>query len=350
MIALMPSDAQPTVADSSNQFTDELRHWIAVHLLEGHEPAELAREIARQTSSAPAAIESEIAALQTSPSFRAAAPIRDRLTKAQWVLQNRARLAAMDPAALSVPVLHRPDPDYFFRHHYGAHRPAVVSGLIDHWPLRTSWTLDAIAACLGDTPVRVQWNRESDPDFELKSHELGTFRPFGEIAERLRSTEPSNDFYITANNADQNREALEPLRADVGELPGILAPGSARDGFIWIGPLGTVTPWHHDLTNNLLVQIQGRKRVRMVASHDTPLMRNTRHCFSAWGTADLLPGPAHADRPAVLEATIGPGEALFIPVGWWHHVEGLDQTISMSFINFVWDNDFYSSYTTYGEF
>lgn len=349
MIAPMPSDTRPAVADSSFQFSDDLRRWIAENLLEGFDAAALARELARHTSAPPAVIETEIAAAEASPYIQAAVPIRARLSKAQWVLQNRARLVALDPTALAVPVLHRPDPEHFFQHHYAAHRPAVIGGLIDHWPLRTSWTLDGIAARLGDTSVRVQWNRESIPDYELKSTELATVRPFSEIAQRLRDPEPSNDFYITANNAHDNADAFEPLRADVGELPGILAPGSARDGFIWIGPPGTVTPWHHDLTNNLLVQVQGRKRVRLVASHDTPLMRNDRHCFSSWSTDDLPPGPAHADRPAVLEATIGPGEALFIPVGWWHHVEGLDQTIGMSFTDFVWDNDFYSSYTTYGE-
>ncbi len=131
-------------------------------------------------------------------------------------------------------------------------------------------------------------------------------------------------------------------------MPGILTPGETGLGFIWIGPKGTVTPWHHDLTNNLLLQISGRKRVRMVASHDTPLMRNHRHCFSAWGSDDLLPGPARDGKPAVLECTIGPGDAVFLPIGWWHHVDGLDQTIGMSFTRFVWDNDFYSSYRSNG--
>jgi ribosomal protein L16 Arg81 hydroxylase len=31
---------------------------------------------------------------------------------------------------------------------------------------------------------------------------------------------------------------------------------------------------------------------------------------------------------------LNPGEALFIPVGWWHHVRALDVSISVSFTNF----------------
>ncbi|PUA80285.1 cupin-like domain-containing protein [Nocardioides currus] len=345
----MDSDTQTVATDSPYLRSDEFRRWLAYTLLGGFDPAALAHEVVRQTGEPLHLVEAEIALAQASPYLQGAAPIRERLTKTRWVLHNRARLAALVPDALTVPVLDRPDPDDVLRHHYAAHRPAVLRGLVDDWAARSSWTLDGIAERLGDTPVRVQWNRESIPDYEVQSPSLRTSRPFSEIAERLRNPEPTNDFYVTANNAEDNREAFEPLREDVGEIPGILAPGSPRDGFIWIGPRGTVTPWHHDLTNNLLLQLQGRKRVRLVASHDTPLMRNSQHCYSDWTTADLPAGPAHDDRPAVHEVTIGPGEALFIPVGWWHHVEGLDQTIGMSFTGFVWDNDFYSGYTTFGE-
>lgn len=324
---------------------DAFRRTIGERLIDGADPEALALQLAASGGIALALVRSEVERAAKSPYLLAAERLRNRIGKWEWVMQNGARLAAADPEALAVPVLDRPDGETFYRNCYRAHRPAVIRGLVDDWPALKTWSLDHFANRLGDRPVRVQWDREADPDYEGNADAHGAFRPFSEIAAKLAAPDPSNDCYVTANNADANRSAFAPFFAEAGEIPGILRPGATRNGFIWIGPRGSITPWHHDLTNNLLLQIAGRKRVRMVASHDTPLMRNHRHCFSRWGTDELLPGPAGEGRPAVLECEIGPGDALFLPIGWWHHVEGLDQHIGMSFTEFVWDNDFYSMYT-----
>jgi ribosomal protein L16 Arg81 hydroxylase len=42
----------------------------------------------------------------------------------------------------------------------------------------------------------------------------------------------------------------------------------------------------------------------------------------------------------VLEA----GECLFIPIGWWHQVEALDFSVSLTFTNFRWRNDWYKDF------
>jgi hypothetical protein len=223
----------------------------------------------------------------------------------------------------------------------------VLTGLTDHWPGR-QWSLERLAR-LGDPEIEVQWDREGDPEFELNSIAHKKRMRWRAVLALLAEDRETNDFYVTANNGGQNRKALARLWADVGDLPGYLGPSLLGDGFFWMGPKGTVTPWHHDLTQNLLVNMVGRKQVALVSPAETHRMRNHRHCFSRFGADATLAEVPEAERPRVLTVDIGPGEILFLPVGWWHHVTGLSLTIGMSFTNFVWDNDFASFYASEGD-
>jgi ribosomal protein L16 Arg81 hydroxylase len=45
-----------------------------------------------------------------------------------------------------------------------------------------------------------------------------------------------------------------------------------------------------------------------------------------------------------MQVVLEPGQALFIPVGWWHHVRSLDVSISVSFTNFLAPNDYAPEY------
>jgi ribosomal protein L16 Arg81 hydroxylase len=51
----------------------------------------------------------------------------------------------------------------------------------------------------------------------------------------------------------------------------------------------------------------------------------------------------------LMECTLEPGELLFLPIGWWHYVEGLDASVTMTFTNFLQRNDFSRDYVTYHE-
>lgn len=58
-----------------------------------------------------------------------------------------------------------------------------------------------------------------------------------------------------------------------------------------MGPRGTITPFHHDLTNNFMAQVIGRKRIKLASSWDIPLMRNYLHCFSGIDGRTTPPSP-----------------------------------------------------------
>ncbi len=323
---------------------DSLRTEIAAMLLEGM-PADRVTSRIASRGIAGAIAAAEVARAEKSPYLAGARQLQARLAKRDWLLANTARLQQL--AGAQVPHVQALDADAFFALHYSANRPVLVSGLIDHWPAR-EWTFDALKRALGAVEVDVQHNREAQADYEIAKDRHTGRLPFGEIIRRITQDGPSNDFYVTAYNSVHNKQVLSPLWQDIGTIPGWLAPQEARDGFFWMGPQGTITPFHHDLTNNLLVQLVGTKRVKLVAAAETPRMRNHLHCFSQWSSEALPAGPGDAERPPVMEVTLHPGDALFLPVGWWHHVEGLSPHIGMSFINFARDNDFYSHYTSNG--
>ncbi len=325
---------------------DDWRRWIAENLLIGAATDEILGRLVER-GCPPALARAEIARAAADPYLRGAAVLQQRLAKRDWVLTSLGRLLREDEGWREIPRRHALAAEDFFRDFYALNRPVVMTGLIDDWPART-WTLDRLATLPGDPEIEVQMGREGHADYEARSDTLRHRQRLSAVLDRLRGGQPSNDYYVTANNGGHNRTALAPLWDEIGPLPGYLADGADQDGFFWMGPTGTVTPFHHDLTNNLLVQIMGRKRVTMIPAIDTPLMRNHLHCYSQWPGPEALATLPDGERPSLITVDLVPGDILFIPLGWWHHVVGLDTTISLSFTNFTRPNDYYSGYSTYG--
>ncbi len=270
-----------------------------------------------------------------------------RMAKQGWLLANQERLAREAEGGFALDTLAAPDAGHFYRHYYEVNRPAKLTGIVDHWPALARWSLDHFAAAAGDAVVEAQVERERDPDYELAKDDHRRLVRFGELIDWLRKDEASNDVYLTAYNSGTNAAALAPLWDDLAPIA-LLDDTRARDGFFWLGPKGTLTPWHHDLTNNLLVQVIGRKHVRMAPPWAFARMRNSRHCFSDWGNEALPAGSGDSAVPPVLDTVIGPGEAIFLPVGWWHQIEALDLSASMSFTSFRRPNVHVEDYVSWG--
>lgn len=288
------------------------------------------------SGASPATADYELRRAQKDPLFVAAAKLRRDLAKAYWVLRNYRTLHGQS-GDVTVPTVDGIDPGLFLADFYFLNRPVKLMGLVDHWPALRLWTLDYLAETVGDSLVELQGQRGSADDYELRKDRHRRQMLMRDVVAAIRDAGSTNEFYVTAYNDSTNKQALARLWDDLAPVS-ILRHGGGRDGFFWFGPKGTLTPLHHDLTNNLLVQVLGRKRVRLVPPWELERVRNHAHCFSALTTADL--DSAGDQCPAAIECEIGPGEALFLPIGWWHHVEALDASISMSFTNFPHENDF----------
>lgn len=97
---------------------------------------------------------------------------------------------------------------------------------------------------------------------------------------------------------------------------------------LWFGMGGSFTPLHFDRFDNFLVQIVGVKRVLLIDPR-----QSLGSCTSEDNTSSLT----EQELASLLETiphsvvTLKAGDVLYIPKRWWHQVESLSFSISVSF-------------------
>jgi len=321
---------------------DEWRRWIAENLLLGAVAATVAATMVRAGFSEEEAA-AEVGSAASSPYLIGAQRLRNRLDKRNWLIDTRRRLEQLLPEAVERRVrLARAE---FFRQYYSAGRPVIISGMLDDWPALGKWNIDFLSRQYAEKIVEIQADRNTDGQDESNKTRHQIKMRFGDYLDWIRRQDSSNDRYLTAYNSVHNVHALAELMRDVRGVPEYLDLASRDQGFLWIGPRGTLTPFHHDLTNNLLAQVIGRKRFVIASSSEISGMYNHDHCFSAVDGRrvdyDRFPDMRGV---RLMELILEPGELLFLPVGWWHFVEGLEFSISLTFTNFRWNNAFTDTY------
>jgi ribosomal protein L16 Arg81 hydroxylase len=165
---------------------------------------------------------------------------------------------------------------------------------------------------------------------------------FADYIDMVYSGEVTNDYYMVARNHFFELPEAQPLLDDFVVFPKYLNPPSAgRQCFLWFGPAGTVTPLHHDTSNILFAQVAGRKACRIIPASQWRYVYNSSGAFSDVDCErpDLNRYPMFREA-TLIDVILQPGEVLFLPVGWWHHMRALDISMTVSFTNFVFPNHF----------
>ncbi len=317
--------------------SDEFRTWVVENALAGVPIAELERTLVE--GGVPLGVaRREVRLLVGSPALSAARSFAARARRAEMVLELRARLARESGA----PIVARrtvPDAAEFFDRYFAANRPVIFTDATEGWPAR-AWTPESLGERLRGVTIEIASGRDGDPtpDRRLDAHREKT--TFDEYVRRVRAAGTSNDVYMVANNKNMDRPELRALVADVRIDERLFDPERAAGGFsFWLGPAGTVTPLHHDTTNILFHQLYGRKRFILVAPEATALLEQSEGFYNGLdaedGSLEEAVGPE-----ALHEVELQPGESLFLPVGWWHHVRALDVSISLAQLFFRRPNAF----------
>jgi len=220
----------------------------------------------------------------------------------------------------------------FRREYERPRRPVVLTGALDDRPALRTWSLDYLAAH-GDLPVRVRISKRGarqlfDGDM-LAAFEFRTV-PLSVAIERIADLDTDEVWYV--QHGDLPR--AERLASEIGSIPYL--PKRLRDrSLLWVCGPGTVNPLHWDTNHVLLAQVTGEKRFVVFSPEDSHKLASFAD-RTVWRSTALDLGAIDrtrfpdVDRATAWEATIGPGDVLFIPYRWWHYMECPHGSISVS--------------------
>ena len=129
------------------------------------------------------------------------------------------------------------------------------------------------------------------------------------------------------------------LLPQVPDLP-YLAGGAEGYRQLWIGSGGHVVNLHFDPTHNLIAMLTGRKRVTLVPPDNMASMYPAPldcRLGDAIGSQVTLLAPdvqkfprAPGELAKAQVATLEPGDVLYIPPMWWHHVESFGLNVMLN--------------------
>lgn len=228
-----------------------------------------------------------------------------------------------------------------------AARPMVFRGLAEDWPAVRAPDIGTYLRHLGDAPCdmivgppeiggRIFYN--ADMSGLTFRKEPGSLSTLIDRIEAAASLDPAPALAVQSLSA---REAL-PGFADENRIDLVNPAIGPR---LWIGNR-IVVATHHDVMENVAVVVAGRRRFTLFPPEQAPNLAIGPFEFTPAGTPvsladpeapDSTRFPRFADALAQAEtAELGPGDAIFIPYMWWHHVRSLDPFSMLA--NYWWSS------------
>ena len=281
--------------------------------------------------------------------------------------------AAPPPRARVVARMHRPDFEAFRSGPATRREPCVLTGL-DVGPAPWTWSPAYLAAKpeIRDAEVSVHVSRTRHLDFVRKNFKYET-KTLGDVFARLADEEAGAGageaktwYYLRSIGENPRKEAADVLRQfpvlaselrvpaetlfgeslprgrdapeDADAKPRTQNPGRFHSAVLRCSSGGVRLWTHYDAMDNALVQLHGEKRVLLFPPATAAGLYLENSSSPVVGAAvdrpegarddrgravlDAYPGYRAARREA-LEVILQPGDVLFIPALWAHHVEAL---------------------------
>ncbi len=206
------------------------------------------------------------------------------------------------------------------------------AGLVTHRLLgHPMFELEALAALAQRIrPVDVEYNRGDVP---VGLDPAATPSNGLSIAETIRRIEQCGSWMVL-KFIEQDPDYRALLHSVLTELESVTKAATGQmlklEGFIFISSPDAVTPFHFDPEHNILLQLQGRKKMTVFPASDENIASGEAHEAFQKGAHRNLPWhDDFADKGEVFELT--PGKGIYVPVKAPHWVKnGPEPSISFS--------------------
>jgi hypothetical protein len=227
------------------------------------------------------------------------------------------------------------NPDDFRINYYNPLKPLVFTGLSRQWPAYEKWNWDYFKSVVGDRKVGVYNNVKSDAYTPVNTAD--DYMKFGDYIDMVRKG-PAEWRIFLFNIFEHAPQVTEDFSWPEHLMKGFVK----RYPMLFTGGKGSVTHMHFDmdLSHILHSQFIGRKRVLLF-----PFEEQHKLYRKPWEPLSLVNFEKYFDPennkldpekyPAVglakgYEVVLEHGDTLFMPAGYWHHMEYLDSGFAMS--------------------
>jgi ribosomal protein L16 Arg81 hydroxylase len=213
----------------------------------------------------------------------------------------------------------------FYKNYYIPQKPVVLRGLWKQYPAYTKWTMDFFKESMGNIEVGLFGNRQEDLAKTLQApNETMRFDEYLNLIER----EPTDLRLFLFPVFKHKPELLKDF-----DYPAI-TKRYIKIPFMFFGPPKSVVRMHQDIdmSNVFLTQFHGHKRVWLFAPSQSELLY--RLPFNVHSTVDV-DNPDFKTYPGLryvkgMSTVLEHGDTLFMPSGYWHHIEYLSGGFGLS--------------------
>ncbi len=231
----------------------------------------------------------------------------------------------------SVDKVERISPEDFKRKYYDTKVPVIITGLAKEWPAYKKWNWDYFINMVGEKEVGVYNNVKSDSYTPINTAD--DYMKFGDYLKRVKAG--PLDLRIFLFNIFQHAPQV---------IKDFSWPDKLMSGFVkkypmlFVGGEGSITHMHFDIdmSHILHTQFAGKKRVLLFPHEEQyKLYRKPWEVLSLANYAHYYDSFDYDSFPATkfakgYEVILEHGDTLFMPAGYWHHMEYIEAGFAMS--------------------